>query len=574
MTSCSLTATPAPSRIISLILSTLLLSAGTAWAGTEPGLPTSYGNFVRITDYGASVSNTGAQNTLAIIRAMDAARSSGKWVYVPPGTFTYQRDCYDGPTLRRFELNGVKIVGDGGDRSVLRAAATSNCAISITGTGAGLFNLKIENPYRKQGTTRTHVPWDASVWVWQAQDFYAANLTIDGGENGIICTYNGTGYPQRGRITANRIFSTAADAIHLTGGTRQVYVAGNFVYGPGDDCIAVVSYNGETRSADILIENNWVGWGPWARGITVIGGDHVTIRGNRIQQTAAAGILVANEESSYSTLQVDNVLVDSNLIDRCPSGTRPELSSHGSISIWAWSASHNVQNVKVINNWTYGPYLAAGPMSFQTANTANIYINGNTDLTEGRTFPSGNGSGSGVIGAWVTSAQGAGSAVTVPGPIYPSTTCNVWGGPSYIELEPQCAVGKRLDAPGSGGNGTALRLFNDQNGSNQRYRFEPVGSGYYEIIPQHATGTRVEVINAGNFDGARVQLKNDSNNSGAYNPAQRWRFEEQNRNSGQFEIAPDCGPSRRLDVPGSNPNATYIQIWTDNNSPAQRWFMR
>src|ERR1039458_7575420 len=107
------------------------------------------------------------------------------------------------------------------------------------------------------------------------------------------------------------------------------------------------------------------------------------------------------------------------------------------------------------------------------------------------------------------------------------------------------------------GRPTALRR---KNGKSPMW-----GGGVYELEPQHALGKRLDVSDAGSGDGVNVQIW--SANGGG---AQRWRLLEQGNDI--FELTPLCAPYRRLDVYGAGTtDVVNVQIWQDIDGGAQRW---
>ncbi len=339
------------------------------------GMPANLNQAVSIATYGAQ-QNTDV--TAAINSAMAAAQSGSKCVYIPPGTWYYTN----------FTLNGIKLIGSG-DSSILSAQDPTHATIKMIGSNAGIFYLKLYTV----GTGR--VGGQDIIQVNGATNFYIENVTIDGSNaTGVI--NSGSSF---GRITANRICNTHADSIHMTNISHDIYVAGNYIRNSGDDCVAVVSYasQGATGNHNILVENNDSAYQAGGRGYTVVGGDSVTIRNNRIVRSSAAGIYLASE-SSYNTLGVNNVIVSGNFLDQCPY-LHPET---GHKSILAYSGtSFLVQNINIISNTiTNAPN---GPIDVRATNTANVYCSGNTyNGSPITSVPNANGNGSGVTGASVT----------------------------------------------------------------------------------------------------------------------------------------------------------------------------
>jgi Right handed beta helix region len=134
-------------------------------------------------------------------------------------------------------------------------------------------------------------------------------------------------------VAGNTVRRSLADGIHITGGSANGRVVANQVSQTGDDMIAVVSYLARDWQQQMtaqaswlskhrestLVRNVWVSGNTvsdayWGRGISVVGGEAVTIAQNTISKVAmAAGILVAREDG-YHTHGVNNVLVEGNQI--------------------------------------------------------------------------------------------------------------------------------------------------------------------------------------------------------------------------------------------------------------------
>ncbi len=117
------------------------------------------------------------------------------------------------------------------------------------------------------------------------------------------------------RIEGNEITGTLADGIHSTAGSGDGVVADNVVRDTGDDAIAVVSYVADDAlTTGITISANQV-LGSSARGISVVGGADVTIEGNVVDTTDAAGIYLASEDS-FDTYAAQRIRVVGNQVRR------------------------------------------------------------------------------------------------------------------------------------------------------------------------------------------------------------------------------------------------------------------
>lgn len=375
-------------RVIPALLM-LALPASQA-AAAVPGKPANISRCVSITSKGAAAN--GPDATAAIQRAIAAARgTSAKCVYVPVGTFNMTKIVIDG---------GVKMIG-AGDASILHGPNPANRQIKLVGANTGLYNLKI----RTYGTQRTND--NEAVWIeGGASSWVVDNLTIDGGNGPGIITYGG----YQGRITRNRVMNTKSDSIHLSGGAHHIYVAGNKVRNSGDDNIAVVTYAYHPiNTYQVLIENNDVADQPWGRGISVVGGENVTIRNNKITRSADAGIYLA-AESSWATRGVRNILVRGNRIDDCPHA-QPQ---HGQTSILVYSDN---------NYWTESIFLDGnvitrgqnGPVRIEPRNVRNIACRGNTSKGGAINPANCTGNSGTITGTSVSSAILGGGTVGLPG---------------------------------------------------------------------------------------------------------------------------------------------------------------
>jgi hypothetical protein len=299
---------------------------------TPPPLPTdSPSGSLSITDFGATPNDT-TDDTAAINRAISAARSQGKGVFVPAGTFRH----------RAFMLDGVKMHGTG-DNSLLYAPDPTVATIDLRGDNPQLKDLKVQTP------SNTRIVNQDAVRTHDAIDFLIQNVTVDGSNAaGIIMGVSGPG-----KVLNNRVINTKADAIHMTDATHDMVVDGNTVRNSGDDMIAVVSYRYSPvpLSQNILIQNNNVDDGD-TRGITVVGGKNVTIQNNTIGHTPhGAGVYLAAEEP-WNTFGVENILVRNNTLNF--NDGAPE--HHGAILAVAFEGYGPNQRIHIDNNTINNPF--------------------------------------------------------------------------------------------------------------------------------------------------------------------------------------------------------------------------
>jgi len=288
---------------------------------------------VNIVDFGATP-NDSTDDTAAIKNAISSAQSQGKVVYVPAGRFNH--------TL--FYLYGMQMFGDG-DTSILYAPNPDDIQIILQGDKSSLTNIKVS-----AATTVRSNSNKFAVYMENATNFTINHVTVDGANDAGILSYRSS----FGQITDNNVQNTLADAIHTTAGSHDIYIARNVVRNPGDDMIAVVSYNGGQCSNqagfdmvyNVLIENNDVANSNWGRGISVVGGKDITIRNNKIANSSAAGLYIASE-SSYNTCSVSNVRIESNTID----GTATSSTViHPAVLIYSGAVGQSIHEILLANN--------------------------------------------------------------------------------------------------------------------------------------------------------------------------------------------------------------------------------
>lgn len=381
------------SLIVRCMLAAGLLAvvADPAGAQTIPGKPANKSACLNITSYGAKTN--GPDATQAIQNAINAAKSRAeKCVYIPAGTYYKGRLALDG---------GVKLIGDG-NKSILHASDPGNHQLRLLGSGGGLYDLELHT----YATARTNDN-DAAVFIdFGSSNFVLDNIIVEGANGPGILDYGG----QYGRITRNRVYNTKADAIHNSGGAHDIYVAGNRVRNPGDDMIAVVTYQYIPNiTRNILIENNDVANQPWGRGISVVGGADITVRNNKITASSDAGIYLAGE-GSWATYGDSNVLVYNNYLNRTPSA---HAADHGHTSVLVFSDNGKpMTNLAIRNNTILN--APNGAIRVDVNNPGNIACQGNT-LDGAATSANGcSGTINSVTGANVTASLLGGTTVGLP----------------------------------------------------------------------------------------------------------------------------------------------------------------
>lgn len=256
---------------------------------------------VSVLDYGAKA-NDAVDDYAAFVAAIDAAKTSGKPVYVPPGNYILSDIL---------TIDGVKVQGAGKFLTTITSTNPKRGSIDLKGNGVELSNLK--HVYKTTVPRGDGSNEKNSITVRGAKNFKIQDVYVSKSSTaGIMVTYGST----NGTVSGNTLDSTGADGIHMTGGSSYITVENNIVRKAGDDTIAVVSYIDSDVNPvnNITIRKNNVGYGSKARGIAVVGGTDVAISNNSIQDTNMAGVYVA-VEASYNTRNVDRITVSNNIIN-------------------------------------------------------------------------------------------------------------------------------------------------------------------------------------------------------------------------------------------------------------------
>lgn len=234
-------------------------------------------NSVSITSYGADPTGAGDAGP-AFDQAIGAARSSGRTVWIPAGTFTVNRHVVvDDVTVRGAGPWHSVVRGDGvgfygnyapdpsqnvrlSDFAILGEVKERNDGAQVNGVGGAMSNSTVSNLWIQH----------TKVGAWMDGPF--TNFTFSG----------------------NRVLDQTADGLNLHNGITNSSVTNNFVRNSGDDGLALwaeqnqESGNSFTRNTVILpiLANN----------IAIYGGRDITVSDNVVAdtQTQGGGLHFAN----------------------------------------------------------------------------------------------------------------------------------------------------------------------------------------------------------------------------------------------------------------------------------------
>jgi parallel beta-helix repeat protein len=289
----------------------------------------------QVRDFGA-LPDDNRDDSDAIQRALDAMKA-GETLVFSPGRYLISRTV-------RVREPGVTITGPGAtihatnpDDQALRIEADNTTVSSLTFTAV--------TDGRRTAPWHSRIVVSASLGGGDYRTVYNTvirdNRIVNAGEAGGpsansssaggIMLMRANGF----LVSGNTIKRTLADGIHVTAGSKNGRILNNTVRETGDDMIAVVSYLGSGNPAgdsakavlaswrtrvdnslvrNVLVAGNQLSGQYWGRGITVVGGQSITIAKNTIDNVPrGAGVLMARE-ASYETFGVENVLVEGNLI--------------------------------------------------------------------------------------------------------------------------------------------------------------------------------------------------------------------------------------------------------------------
>ncbi|WP_396328842.1 right-handed parallel beta-helix repeat-containing protein [Burkholderia anthina] len=312
---------------------------------------------ILIADITISPAADGSDQADALQKAINSLRA-GQRLIIEPGRYVVGHSL--AVTVPQAVISGYG--------ATLAATNPADQTIVMSGTGSTLVGVTLVGT----GTTRLTTPESTKVEV-TGTDVQVLGVTIQGGASAGIFVFGGSGIA----IVGNTVRATLADGIHTTYGSTNVLVQNNTVTGTGDDLIAVVSYLGDGRlSGNVLIDRNAVSGNPWGRGISVVGGQGVTISNNTVDGVQkAAGILVAQEDS-WQTYGASNVVIKGNTVTNIQNSTVNnglQPTQQAAIELDTWSGT--VSDVTVADNQVSG----VGYSGFRAyGNVCSFSVTGNT----------------------------------------------------------------------------------------------------------------------------------------------------------------------------------------------------
>ena len=183
---------------------------------------------------------------------------------------------------------------------------------------------------------------DQHKLVIDAANVTVGNVTIIGSAAAGVFVHHANNF----QLDDVRVEDTRADGIHVTGASRNGQINIPTTARTGDDGVAVVSYSDDPGPcADIVINSPVVNGTRWGRGVSVVGGEHVSIQNLRVSETSGAGVYIAAEGGpQFYTRSVECFDVSGGTVTS--TNVNPEVVQ-GAVLVYAGKAGENVSNITV-----------------------------------------------------------------------------------------------------------------------------------------------------------------------------------------------------------------------------------
>src|SRR5260221_1581561 len=243
-------------------------------------------NSVSVTDFGADPSGI-SDSADAFDLAIQAAKASGKTVYIPAGTFQVNRHII---------VDDVTVEGAGSWWSIVKGHQVTLSPPAPDGsvhTGVGFYgkyapdggshNVHLSN-FAIEGDVRERIDTDQVNGIGGALN----NSTIDG----LYIQHTKVGIWLDGpmtnlKITSNVIVDQIADGINFHTGVTNSTASNNFIRNTGDDGLAMWSEKGQ--DANDTFDHNTVQTPVLANGIALYGGTDNAVSNNLIADPIREG---------------------------------------------------------------------------------------------------------------------------------------------------------------------------------------------------------------------------------------------------------------------------------------------
>jgi hypothetical protein len=320
-------------------------------------VPTSSNPQVSVLAYGAKGDGV-TDDSVALQKAFDAMQP-GTDLVIPAGRTFAHAD------VLHLTKAGTRLTGGG----TLLATNENRSSVWVQAD-----NITVDGITVKMGTTtKRGDAWETTgMRVWGTGDTIR-NVLIDGAASAGL--YIG----QSANFTIDHVTvqNTRADGIHMTLGSHDGTIISPKVINSGDDGVAVVSYGGDGAVVhNITVTDPVVQGTAWGRGLSVVGGDHITYRNVNVSRSDAAGIYLAEEGAPWNTYPATNVLIDGGVVDNCNTDTTID---HGGILVLSGQTASAPSNITVqnvtVSNTRMSASRSAGVISYGMQPTSIVFKN-------------------------------------------------------------------------------------------------------------------------------------------------------------------------------------------------------
>ncbi|MYV51698.1 carbohydrate-binding protein [Streptomyces sp. SID3212] len=329
--------------------------------------------------------NDNQDDTAALNTALNTAKSQGRGLFLPAGTYNISDHV---------NLSGVKLRGAGVWYTVLRGTGLKGGLFGRGGTST-VENLMIDgqNNVRDDAAGQAAVEGDfgtgsviKNVWIQHTKVGLWISAPTDGLTAGDL-----------------RIRNTFADGVNLHGAVRNTVISNSSLRGTGDDALAMWSDGAAVTNS--AFRNNTVQLPTLANGAAVYGGSGNSVENNLISDTvvAAAGITVSTR---FGDPFSGTTTVSGNLLRRTGSMEVNWNSKLG--ALWVYADRYDITQPVVLTNNTVEDSTYSGLLISWQRVVSDLRVNGLTINQTGLHGIEGNAAGSGSFSnTKVTSTAGA-----------------------------------------------------------------------------------------------------------------------------------------------------------------------
>ncbi|MFB6553752.1 carbohydrate-binding protein [Streptomyces sp. NPDC056405] len=328
----------------------LLEAEETAAAGTLPS------GYVSAGDFGVTP-NDDLDDTSALNGALERAKSQGKGLWLPAGTYNISDHV---------SLSGVKLRGAGMWHTVLRGTGLKGGLFGRGGT-TSVEDLMIDG----QNTVRDDAGGHAAIEGDFGTNSTIRNVWIQHTKVGLWISGPTTGL----RAENLRIRNTFADGVNLHGAVKDTVVSNSSIRGTGDDALAMWSDGAAVTNS--AFRNNTVQLPTLANGAAVYGGNGNSVENNLISDTvtSAAGIAVSTR---FGEPFSGTTTVSGNLLRRTGS-LEPNWNARlGALWVYADPTRHDITQPVVLKNNTVEDSTYSGLLVTYQKQVTDLRVDGLT----------------------------------------------------------------------------------------------------------------------------------------------------------------------------------------------------